>query len=80
MVLVMSGGFTLLDEHLRKLVTLLLATHVCAQTFLEKLERSLILGDTQQFHGSTFEWSKAGNLTHHASDEFVVLGQTLQEK
>lgn len=75
----MSGRLTLLDEDLGELVTLLLATDVGAEALLEELERTLIFRHTQQLHSPTLERRKAGDLAHNASDELVVLGQTLEK-
>jgi len=74
-----SGScFTLLNQHLRQLITLPLASKVGAETLLQEFQSALILGHTQQFHGSSFVGRKAGNFTHNTANEFVVLCQSLE--
>ena len=75
-----AGGLTLGDEDLGEFITLLLATKVSSETFLQEFQCTFILGDTQQFHASSFVWSKTGDFTNNASDEFVVGGVALQKK
>lgn len=77
-----SGGssLTLLDDDLGHLITLPLATEVGAEALLQELEGTLILRDTQQFHGTTLVGGETDDLSHDTSDELVVLGDCLWVK
>ena len=63
---------SLLDEHVRQLVTLLLGSQVGAQSLLEEFQGSLITRNTQQLHRSLLVWRKPADLLDERSDKFGV--------
>lgn len=66
-----------MDDDRGHLITLPLAAEVGAESLLEELQSTLILGHTQQLHGSSLVGSKADDLANDAADELVVLGDGL---
>ena len=48
---------------------------VCSSDLLlQKLEASLVLGNTQQFHSALFVGRESGNFSNQITDKLVVLG------
>mgnify|MGYP007002766954 CR=1 FL=1 len=66
-----------MDDDRGHLITLPLAAEVGAESLLEELQSTLILGHTQQLHGSSLVGSKADDLANDAADKLVVLGDGL---
>jgi hypothetical protein len=58
------GSLTHMSQDCSQFFTLSLGTDVCSQAALQELEGTLILGDLQQLHGTSFVGSMADNFTH----------------
>ncbi len=55
-------------------LTLPLGSDVGTDPLLQKLEASLVLGNTQQFHSALFVGRESGNFSNQITDKLVVLG------
>lgn len=70
-------SFTHLGEDVGQFFTLSLATDVRAKASLAEFQRTLILGDLQQFHASLLVRSVSDNFTNQIAHKFRVLGLDL---
>lgn len=69
-----------LGQDVGQLLTLPLGANVCAQATLQEFERTLILGDLQQFHASLLVGGMADHLTDDVAHELGVFGLHLQKE
>ena len=69
-----SGGrsFTLLNKNVGHLFSLPLSTNVGTKTLLQEFKRSLILGDTQQFHDTLLVRCETSDFSDNLANELVV--------
>lgn len=73
-------SLTHLGEDVGQLLTLPLATDVCAQAALQELERTLILGHLQQLHAPLLVRGMSNDLTDHVAHKLGVFGLHLEER
>lgn len=73
-------GLTHGGEDVGQLLTLPLATDVCAQAGLAELQGALVLGDLQQLHATLLVRSVTDNLADQVAHELRVLGLHLPDK
>ena len=57
----------------RHLLTLSLSTEARADALLQELETTLVLGDLQQFHGSTFVGSKSVSNNQDLKAKYLIV-------
>lgn len=71
---------SLLNQHVRHLISLPLGSNMGSQPLLAELESPLVLGNPQQFHTSLLVWRKSRDFPDNVPNELVVLRDSLLDK
>lgn len=78
--LLVGSSLAHMGQDVGQLFALPLCTDVGAQSSLQELEGTLILGYLQQFHATAFVWSMTAHLTDQVANEFCVLRLHLEKR
>ena len=74
------GSLSHLLQNIGHLFPLPLGSNVIANTFLQEFQTSLVLGNSQQLHGSLFVGGESSDFTNQITDELVVSGEFTLKK
>ena len=74
------GSLSHLLQNVGHLFPLPLGSNVIANTFLQEFQTSLVLGNSQQLHGSLFVGGESSDFTNQITDELVVSGEFTLKK